>query len=154
MIDALRTEFALEARVTIGDALVVGSTPGGLRRVVPITGGSFEGPKLRGRVLPGGHDRQLFRMDGTLEVEASYTLEVEDGCLVVITNRGLWRGSPEVGARLMQGESVDPSEYYFRTRAELEAPAGSPHAWLSKSIFVGTAAPEKALVVVRLFAVL
>ena len=149
----ITTEFLLEGRFSIAPGLDVGPTPLGMRRIVPITGGTFEGPRLRGRVIPGGEDRQLFRPDGVLEVVASYALEADDGTVIVVTNSGLWHGSPAVGARLMQGEAVDPSEYYFRTCARLEAPVTSPHAWLNRIVVVGTAAVQKALVVVRFFAV-
>jgi hypothetical protein len=120
---------------------------------VPITGGSFEGPRLQGQVVPGGEDRQLFRSDGVLEVEASYALRTDDDAIIVVTNRGIWHGSPEVGSKLMQGEAVDPSLYYFRTCARLEAPVGGPYAWLNRVIILGTVAPQARLVVVEFFAV-
>jgi hypothetical protein len=149
----ITNEFLLQARVDIAPAVDAGLTPGGLRRIVPITGGSFEGPKLRGQVIPGGEDRQLFRSDGVLEVEASYALRTDDGAVIVVTNRGYWHGSPEVGARLMHGETVDPSLYYFRTSARLEAPVGGPYAWLNRTIVLGSVAPEVRFVTVRFFAV-
>ena len=148
----LSNEFLLEARVDIAPPVDAGLTPGGLRRIVPITGGSFEGPKLRGQVVPGGEDRQLFRSDGVLEVEASYALRTDDGAVIVVNNRGYWHGSPEVGSRIMQGEDVDPSLYYFRTCARLEAPVGGPYAWLNRTIVVGSVAPKVRFVVVRFFA--
>ena len=148
----LPNEFLLEARVDIAAGVDAGLTPLGLRRIVPITGGSFEGPKLRGQVIPGGEDRQLFRSDGVLEVEAFYALRTDDGTVIVVNNRGFWHGSPEVGAKLMQGEEVDPSLYYFRTCARLEAPVGGPYAWLNRTIVLGSAAPRGRVVVVRFFA--
>jgi hypothetical protein len=148
----LPNEFLLEARVDIAPSVDAGLTPGGLRRIVPITGGSFEGPKLRGQIVPGGEDRQLFRSDGVLEVEASYALRTDDGAVIVVNNRGYWHGSPEVGSRIMQGEDVDPSLYYFRTCARLEAPVAGPYAWLNRTIVLGSVAPKVRFVVVRFFA--
>ena len=141
-------EFAFEARVTVQAPLVVGPSSHGVRRVVPITGGTFEGPNLRGRVVPGGADWQFVRPDGVLAVEARYTLETADGVLIMVTNRGVRRGAPEVIARLGRGEPVDPSEYYFRTTAEFEAPVGGKYAWLNESVFVGVAErrPDAAII--------
>ena len=67
--------------------------------MVPITGGTFEGPRLKGKVLPGA-DWQIVRPDGVLELEARYALETDDGALISMVNRCLRRASPEVMARL------------------------------------------------------
>jgi hypothetical protein len=122
--------------VRVAQPLQVGATPRGRRRVVPILGGSFEGPRLRGKVLPGA-DWQFERSDGVLEAEARYELQTDDGVIVSVVNRGFRRASPDVMRRLAALELVDPASYYFRTTPLFEAPAG-PHAWLNESVFVGT----------------
>jgi hypothetical protein len=147
------TEFAFEARVAVQPPLVVGPSSHGLRRVVPITGGTFEGPNIRGRVIPGGADWQFVRPDGVLAVEARYTLETADSVLIMVTNRGVRRGPPAVIARLGRGEPVDPSEYYFRTTAEFEAPVGSKYAWLNESVFVGVAERRADAAIIRFYRV-
>jgi hypothetical protein len=147
------TEFAFEARVSVQAPLVVGQSSHGLRRVVPITGGTFEGPAVRGRVVPGGADWQFVRPDGALAVEARYTLETADGVLIMVTNRGIRRGPPAVMERLGRGEPVDPSEYYFRTTAEFEAPVGSRYAWLNESVFVGVAERRADAAIIRFYRV-
>jgi hypothetical protein len=143
------TEFAFEARVLVQPPLVVGQSTNGLRRVVPIAGGTFEGPNIRGRVVPGGADWQYVRSDGAIVVEARYTLQTSDSVLIMVTNRGIRRGPPAVMARLGRGEAVDPSEYYFRTGAEFEAPAGSRYAWLNESLFVGVAERRADAAIIR-----
>ena len=148
------TEFAFEARVAVQTPLVVGKSSHGLRRVVPITGGTFEGPNIRGRVVPGGADWQFVRPDGVLSVEAHYTLQTSDSVLIMVTNRGIRRASPEVMARLGRGEQVDPSEYYFRTTAEFEAPIGSKYEWLNKSVFIGVAERRPDAAIIRFYRVL
>jgi uncharacterized protein DUF3237 len=152
--DTVSTEFAFEARVSVATPLVVGQSSHGLRRVVPITGGTFEGPNIRGRVVPGGADWQFVRPDGVLSVEAHYTLQTSDSVLIMVTNRGIRRASPEVMARLGRGEQVDPSEYYFRTTAEFEAPIGSKYEWLNKSVFIGVAERRPDTAIIRFFRVL
>ena|SRR5690349_2459032 len=148
----LGNEFLVQVKASITPAVEVGPSPRGYRRVIPISGGTFEGPKLRGTVLPG-EDRQTFLSDGTLEVVARYGLKTHDGAVILVTNRGFWHGPPEVGARLAQGEHVDPALYYFRTCARLEAPGGGPHAWLNHRIIVGSVAPALGVVVVDFFVV-
>jgi hypothetical protein len=149
----LKSSFAFQAHVNVDKPLVVGQGPQGLRRVVPITGGSVSGPKLNGKVLPGGADWQYVRADGTLAIEAKYTLQADDGTLIMITNRGVRRGPKDVIDKLARGEPVDPSLYYFRTVAELEAPADSAYAWLNQSIFVGVAERQANAAIIKFFAV-
>jgi Protein of unknown function (DUF3237) len=131
------TELALAFEIVaeLAPPVQVGQTPRGLRRVVPIIGGSVEGERVHGRILPGGADWQFERADGVLEAEAHYELELEDGTIVSVVNRGMRRASAEVMARLRAGEIVDASQYYFRTTPAFEAPDG-PHDWLNRSVFV------------------
>ena len=147
------TEFAFEARVTVQAPLVIGPSSHGLRRVVPITGGTFEGPGIRGRVLPVGADWQFVRPDDVLVVEARYTLQTSDSVLIMVTNRGLRRASQAVMNRLGRGEPVDPSEYYFRTTAEFEAPLGSKYEWLNQWVFVGVAERRPDAAIIRFYRV-
>jgi hypothetical protein len=153
-VPSLRTEYAFTARVSVAPALIVGPCPYGLRRYVPITGGTIVGPLLNGRVLAAGGDSQVVRADGVLEVDARYQVQTEDGVVVAVANHGLRLGSPEVIARLTQGEKVSPDEYYFRTAALFEAPMGSPYEWLNRAIFTATAEREADLVTVHFFRVL
>jgi len=118
--------------------LDLGTTQNGHRRIVPVLGGRVEGPKLRGRVLPGGADWQILEADGTARLDARYTLETEQGALIYVNNRGIRTGSPEILARLNSGERVDPASYYFRTVASFETSAPGL-LWLSRAIFLGMA---------------
>lgn len=149
----LPTEFAFELRATVAAPQEIGDTPAGRRRFIPITGGTFEGPKLKGVVLPGGADAQVIRPDGVTDLVARYTLQADDGTLIYVVNRGLRHGPPEIMQRLMRGETVDPTLYYFRTTPVFEVAAG-PHDWLNRSIFIGTGARHAAEVHVRYFRVL
>ena len=146
-------EFAFEAHVTIDAPIVVGTGPQGLRRIVPITGGKFEGPRIKGTILNGGADWQFVRADGVLQIEAKYTLRTSDGVTIMIINRGMRHGPPAVIDRLAKGEPVDPSLYYFRTVAEFEAPSDSPYAWLNKALFVSTAERQATQVNLRFYEV-
>ena len=101
----------------------LGAVPHGTRVIAAITGGSFEGPRLRGKVLPGGGDWTLLRSDGVLELDLRITLETDDGALIFMTSFGLRHGPPDVLAALARGESVDASTYYFRTAPRFETSA-------------------------------
>ena len=130
-------ELVLELTATLEAPHAIGQTPQGTRRVVPITGGRFEGPRLRGTVVPGGADWQVMRSDGVSELEALYLLRTDDGVLIQVRNRGLRHGPEAVMQRLFAGEAVDPSEYYFRAVPSFSAPAGA-YEWLNRSLFLGT----------------
>jgi len=112
-------------QVVVAPPEKLGAVPHGTRLIAPITSGTFEGPRLRGKVLPGGGDWTLSRSDGILELDLRITLETDDGALINMTSFGLRHGPAEVLAALARGESVDPTKYYFRTapRFETSAPA-------------------------------
>jgi hypothetical protein len=131
---------AFEARVLIGAPQEIGLVDGARKRVIPITGGSFEGPRLSGIVVPGGADWQTIRADGVADIFARYTLRERDGTLISVTNPGFRRGPASVLQRIAAGEEVDPALYYFRTAPRFELASDSRHAWLGASVFVCTAA--------------
>lgn len=129
-------EFAFAITAALEPPIEQGTWDGLRRRIVPINGGTVEGPRFSGRIVPGGADWQtLAASDGLTLLDARYTLQHEDGTIVGVVNRGVRRGPPEVMAKLAAGERVDPSAYYFRASPVFDAPPG-PHRWLSESTFV------------------
>jgi len=132
-------ELVFEATAQLGAPIVVGETPQGVRRVVPIVGGAFAGPRMRGTILPGGADWQYTRPDGVSELEALYLLCTHDGVHVQVRNLGLRHGPADVLMRVMSGEEVDPAAYYFRSVPRFSAPAGA-YDWLNRYVFVCTGA--------------
>ena len=93
----------------------IGATPNGNRRVGLVAGGKFEGPKLKGTVLPGGADWIIGRPDGSTTLDVRIVLETDDGAAIGMTYRGMRHGPAAVMERVNKGEFVDPAEYYFRT---------------------------------------
>jgi hypothetical protein len=123
-------------KATLGQPLDLGETPHGHRRIVPQTGGTFTGPELRGKLLPGASaDWQTVLPDGTALGDIRYTLQTDGGELLYVQSRAVRHGSAEVLARLGRGEDVDPSEYTFRTSTQIEA-AARRLDWLNKGIFI------------------
>ena len=132
-------EYVCELEARLQSPILIGQTPAGLKRMVPIIGGHFAGPRLRGSGLPGGADWQYQRSDGVWVLEAIYLIRTDDGVTIQVRNRGLRHGAPAVMQRLAAGEPVDPAEYYFRATPSFDAPAGR-YEWLNRGIFVCTGA--------------
>ena len=115
----------------LADILHFGRTPYGERRVIGILGGRVDGPKLKGRILPGGADWQILRSDGVADIEARYTIESDKGARILVSSEGLRHGPSEVMEKLARGENVDPKHYYFRTVMRFET-ADPSVAWLNR----------------------
>jgi hypothetical protein len=139
---APRTELVWEAYADLLPMIDMGDSPLGHRRMIPVAGGTFVGPRLRGKILPGGADRQLVRKDGVTMLDALYEMQTDDGAVLTIRNQ----------------VKIDPAAKpapYIRSSVEVTAPEG-PHAWLNRAIFVGTLhplPPEKKAVVIRVYEV-
>ena len=142
----------LRAEVTLAPPQELGDSPLGRRRIIPITGGSFRGEKLAGRVLPGGADWQMIRADGVAELDARYTLETDDRALIYVRNFGYRHGPAEVMQRLAAGEPVDPSLYYMRTTPRFETGA-ERYKWLNRIVCIAKGARRKSTVELEVFEV-
>lgn len=119
-------EFAFEELVTLGKAMSPGKTPYGTRNIIPITGGTFEGPGLKGTIIPGGWDWQLVRADGCIDVHADYMLKTDDGVIINVVNDGALCPPRD-------GKPGTP----VRTSPRFEAPLGK-YEWLGQTAFIGT----------------
>ncbi|MDP4188744.1 MAG: DUF3237 domain-containing protein [Bacteroidota bacterium] len=121
-----KTEFVWEAKVKINNMINVGESKRGARRVIPITGGTFSGPKIKGEILPGGEDWQLVRPDGDTELNARYLMKTDDGYTFQVLNKALIH--------------VDASTktFYCKSVLDFEAPVNSPYTYLNHAIFLGT----------------
>jgi hypothetical protein len=137
-----RTEFVYESIVDLSPSVSLGASPFGERFMVPIVGGTFEGPGLRGTVMAGGADRQLLRRDGAKNLDAIYELRTDDGVVISVRNNVLSR-TPK-----------DAPRYVFST-LQITAPEGK-YGWLNDFVYVGTMnslRPEREAVVIRVYKV-
>ncbi|MGK3957592.1 DUF3237 domain-containing protein [Arthrobacter sp. R4] len=138
--------------VRVATPIEVGMTPSGVRRIIPITGGTVTGPDLNGVVLPGGADFQLLKTDTLTEMDAKYAIETTEGERIFVDNFAIRTGSKEDIAQLVRGEAVDPKRIYFRCTPRLSS-AGTRWAWLSSRILIGTGERMPDTVKLSLFVV-
>ena len=121
-------EFALQLKVTLGEAYTCGETQHGQRTIIPITGGTFEGPNIKGTIINGGADYQLNnKATGRTELEAIYCIKTDDGVNIHVRNRGIINSGKD--------EQGNPT-FYFKAAPQFEAPADSKYAWLNNALFV------------------
>ena len=126
--------YRLEA--TVAQPLDFGDISRGHRRIVPLTGGTFTGPEINGKLLPGASaDWQIVLGDGTALGDIRYTLQTDGGDLLYVRSRSVRHGPADVLARLGRGEEVDASLYTFRTATQIET-AAADLDWLNKGVFV------------------
>lgn len=134
----LVTEHLFTMDLTVGTPQMVGKGPDGHDlRIVAVTGGTVTGPGLQGEVLGGtAADWLRVETDGTAHIDVRLTIKATSGSLVYVQYAGIRTGKPEVLARLNGGESVDPSEYYFRMALRFQTGAADL-AWMNRVIGIG-----------------
>lgn len=125
--NAPELEFALQLKVTLGETFSIENTQHGRRTVIPITGGTFEGPLLKGIIINGGADYQIANAQGRTELEAIYCIKTDDGVYIHVRNRGIISNAPDANGQ--------PS-FYFKAAPQFEAPADSKYGWLNNALFV------------------
>lgn len=142
-----------DLHVDVGAPQLLSHTARGMRRVVPITGGSAHGDGWTARVLPGGSDFQLILSDTLSELDARYGLETDGGDLIYVQNHAVRAAPAGTMAALLRGEAVDPAQIYFRCspRFETTSPA---LGWIGERMFIGSGVREPAAVRMRFFTLL
>lgn len=153
MAGELQARFLMWLRIELAGSNLIGATPAGDRRIDHFKGGSFEGPRLRGIVRPGGSDALSMNRAGVVRTDVRLTLEAHDGQLIYVTYRGLRHARGEVMARIARGEDVAPSTYYLRSVAFFET-GSADYDWLNRIIAVGVGARLPNAALYRLFEIL
>jgi len=125
--DTPQLEFALQLKVTLGQAFSIENTQHGRRTVIPITGGTFEGPGIKGTIINGGADYQLANAQGRTELEAIYCIKTDDDIYIHVRNRGIITGGQDADGK---------PTFYFKAAPQFEAPADSKYGWLNNALFV------------------
>lgn len=151
-LDPPKLEHITTLSVLVDAPVEVGELVSGRRRIIPILGGTFAGPMLSGKVLPGGADWQLIRPDGCAEIMARYTLETQNGSLIEVENGGVRHASDRIMEKLMRGEPVAPDQYYFRTSPRFQT-ADPSLSWLTRDLFIGRGIREPDRVCIEVYRV-
>lgn len=145
-------KFFADLSVEVAKPIEVGHTIHGTRRLIAIVGGTARGEGWTAKVLPGGADFQLIVNDQTAELDARYVLETDGGDLIYVQNHAVRTASPDVMAKLIKGEPVNPESVYFRCTPRFET-ASASLSWISQRLFIGTGARHPDRVVMRFFEV-
>jgi hypothetical protein len=133
----LNTQLLFTLTGTVGTPSQIGVLPQGRRRIIPIEGGTFEGPRIRGQVLPIGADWMLIRPDGVAVIDVRAILQTDDAALIYMRYSGYRHGPTDVMQALADGKDVDPAAYYFRIAVILETGA-EKYSWLNRIVAIGT----------------
>jgi hypothetical protein len=131
-----KLELLYEISVYLEAPQEIGDTKRGSRLIVPLKGGTFEGPRLTGKLLAGGADWLLVRSDGVGELDVRGTLQTDDGALLYYRLSGYITNFPTILPRWAAGEEVPHDEYYFMVTPYFETSAPQ-YAWLTQTVCVG-----------------
>ena len=153
MEPVLATRYVFTVTAHIAGVTSAGQLGFGERRIIPIIGGEVRGKDLNGVVLGFGADFQIVRPDSSIELEAKYALQSDDGAVIYVENRGIRCGPTELIQKLNRGEAVDPALIYFRTVPRFETGAAK-YRWLMQSLFVASATRHASRVVIDVHQVL
>lgn len=145
-------ELVFTIKADIDAPMSAGPAPHGERLHIPITGGQVSGPRLTGKILPGGSDWPLIAPDGTSRIEARYTILTDDGIPILVMNKGMRVSSLAVRDRMRAGEIIPPTDYYMRAAPVFDAPSG-PHEWLNQNLFICSIAPQGRLIEIDVYRV-
>ncbi|PUB18985.1 DUF3237 domain-containing protein [Yoonia sediminilitoris] len=148
-----KLEHVTDLVVDLDPIRALGQGRAGVRRIIPIVGGTMNGPKLQGKVLNVGADWQTIFTDGLTELDTRYALETHDGATIEIVNYGFRHGPPDVIAAIGRGEDVPADSYYMRTHARLET-GDARYDWVNRTLFAGVGARKEQSVLMRLYAIM
>src|SRR5437762_10621108 len=153
MTPTLQTKYVFTITAYIGEVTTAGEIGHGVRRIIPITGGTVKGDDINGKLCPFGADFHVIRPNELIELEAKYAFETDDGAVVYVENKGLRFGPVELLQKLKRGEPVDPTLIYCRTVPRFETGAAK-YRWLMENLFIGSAARHADRVVIDVHQVL
>jgi hypothetical protein len=153
MTPQLQTKYVFTITAEIGDVTTAGEIGHGVRRIIPIIGGTVKGDDINGKVCPFGADFQIIRPNELIELEAKYAFETDDGATVYVENKGLRFGPVHLLQKLKRGEPVDPKLIYFRTVPKFET-GHEKYRWLMENVFIGSAARHADRVIIDVHQVL
>jgi hypothetical protein len=153
MDPVLATRYVFTITAHVGGVTSAGDIGIGERRIIPVVGGEVRGKDVNGKVCSFGADFQIVRPDSSIDLEAKYAFQTDDGAVIYVDNRGIRRGPIELVQKLNRGEAVDPALIYFRTAPRFET-GHAKYRWLMQSLFVASAARHADRVMIDVHQVL
>ena len=148
-----KLEYLMGYRADLATPVEVGAAPAGARRIFDVKGGSFEGPRLRGRILPGGGDWLLIGHDGVGRLDVRATFETHDGGRIYVQYYGVIELDEKVEKALAEGGETQYGESHFVTQPRFET-GDERYAWLNRVVAVAEGRVLPSAVEYRVFEVL
>ncbi|WP_068086265.1 DUF3237 domain-containing protein [Novosphingobium rosa] len=149
---APRLEFVCDFAVALTKPHEMEGCGAGVRRIIPIVGGTVSGPLLNGEILNVGADWQTVDHNGIAQLDARYAVATADGAVIEVVSQGIRHVSPEVAARIAAGEDVSFDDYYMRTAVRLDT-GHADYAWVNRSLFLATGGKRGATVHLAIYRV-
>jgi hypothetical protein len=138
--NAPRLEFVYEAKVRLGEFTAMGKYQGQFERgALQLLGGTFEGPNIRGKILPSSKDWPVYYGNGVRSTDVNYVFVTDDGAHLFVTANGFRYDLPRMTGVLAESEQVQPAANLLRVMVQIQAPENSKYAWLNYNLFVGVA---------------
>jgi len=149
----VKLEPLMTYRATLKAPAQVGAGPRGTRAIYDITGGEFEGDRLRGKILPSGGDWILIDSDGVGQLDVRATFETDDGALIYVQYHGVIVMNDAITAALERGEEGQFGDSYFMTQPRFET-GDARYAWLNRMVAVAEGRALPSAVEYRVFELL
>jgi hypothetical protein len=131
----MKLELLMELQAELRPPQAVGRGPYGTRQIFDVTGGHFEGPKLKGRVLPSGGDWILVDDDGVGRLDVRATLETHDGALIYVSYGGIVEMNDRVMAAASGQREAEFGDTYFYTQPRYET-GDERYAWMNRIVAI------------------
>jgi hypothetical protein len=141
----------MDVHADLSAPIEVGACPSGSRSIFNVTGGSFKGARVRGKILPGGADWLLVDADGVGRLDVRIALETEDGARIYVQYFGVLVINEVIKAALKRGGSSEYGDTYFMTQPRFET-GDARYAWLNRLMAVGEGRVRPSAVEYRIFA--
>jgi len=140
--DALKSELLMDLELDTTAAMRFGA-----RGITPVTGGTFEGPRLKGKVIGPGADWTMRVNDRLTALDVRIILVTDDDQRIYMSYRGMIATTPSDAA------TGQAAQRYWRMLPIFETDSPK-YDWLTRMMSVGVSYTVPQKVCYRVFAVL
>ncbi|REE07375.1 uncharacterized protein DUF3237 [Paraburkholderia sp. BL27I4N3] len=139
-----RLDFVFESHVNLGEFKLYGTYNAHKRGVMHLLGGTFEGPGIRGKILPSDRDWPTYYGNGVRSTDVQYVYVTDDGVPLFVTVDGYRYDKKEMTGPMLEAENVKPAPNMLRIFVRIHAPDDSRYSWMNYNLFVGVAGKSGA----------